>query len=149
MYYFDDIEKQKLLKDILDDWLGTPFRHFCGVKGLGCDCIHFVARVLEETGVLTWHKNMILSYPKDWHVHNTRELLVEGIEKNISSEKVGLSGLMNGDIILSYCGKAASHAGFYFDGHVYQSLTRIGVCKISFNDRKFRKRMKFAYRILE
>ena len=92
---------------------------------------------------------MIPAYPKDWHIHNTRELLVEGIEKNISSEKVGLSGLMNGDIILSHCGKAASHAGFYFDGYVYQALNHIGVRKINFNDMKFRKRMRFAYRILK
>lgn len=147
MYYFEDIEKQKDLKKILDEWLHTPFRHKCGVKGLGCDCIHFAVRVYEELGILT---NVVIpDYPKDWHLHNTRELLEEETIKNLNAEKINLFNLMNGDIIYSHFGKAASHAGIYFDGYVYQALNDIGVRKINFNDKKFRKRMRFAYRILE
>jgi len=147
LYYFDDIEKQKELKRILDEWIGTPFRHHCGVKGLGCDCIHFVARVFEELGVM---RNVTIpNYPKDWHLHNTRELLEEGIFRHLKVEKVSLSNFMNGDIICSHFGKAASHAGVFFDGYVYQALNEIGVRKINFSDKKFRARMKFAYRILK
>jgi cell wall-associated NlpC family hydrolase len=145
--YFEDIEEQNKLKKILDEWLDTPFRHHCGVKGLGCDCIHFVVRIFEELGLLI--DVVIPDYPKDWHLHNTRELLEEGILKNLNVEKVSLSNLMNGDIICSHFGKAASHAGIYFDGYVYQALNNIGVRKINFNDKKFRKRMRFAYRILK
>jgi len=151
MYYFNDIEKQKKLKIILDGWLEphTPFKHHCGVKGLGCDCIHFVACVLDEMGIIKMTKNLIPDYPKDWHLHNTRELLGDGILKHLKVEKVSLSGVMNGDIILSHFGKAASHSSIYFDGYVYQSLNGVGVCKINFNEKKFRCRMKFAYRLLE
>ena len=149
MNYFADIEKQKALKKILDDWMDTPFRHHCGVKGLGCDCIHFVARVFEEIGFLTWRKNMIPNYPKDWHIHNTRELLAEKILENINVRKIELSEVKNGDIILSHYGKAASHVGIFFDGYVYQALNKIGVCKINFTDKSFKGRMKFAYRLLE
>ena len=148
-YYFEDIERQKQLEKILNEWIGTPFRHHCGVKNLGCDCIHFVARVFEEVGCLTWRKNMISDYPKDWHVHNTRELLAEKILENMHVKKIELSELNNGDIILSHYGKAASHAGIYFKAYVYQALNKIGVCKINFADRAFRKRMKFAYRLFE
>lgn len=149
MNYFENIEKQRLLIKVLEDWIGTPFRHHCGVKGLGCDCIHFVARVFEEVGFLTWHKNLIPNYPKDWHIHNTRELLAEKILENSNIEEIGLSELENGDIILSHYGKAASHVGIYFDGYVYQALNKIGVRKISFADKSFRRRMKLAYRLLE
>lgn len=149
MNYFENIEKQRLLKKVLEDWIGTPFRHHCGIKGLGCDCIHFVARIFEEVGFLTWHKNMIPKYPKDWHVHNTRELLAEKILENSNVEEIGLSELENGDIILSHYGKAASHVGIYFDGYVYQALNKIGVRKINFADKSFRRRMKLAYRLLE
>lgn len=147
MYYFDDIEKQKELKRILDEWIDTPFRHHCGVKGLGCDCIHFVTRVLEELGVMC---NVIIpNYPKDWHLHNTRELLEEGILKHLKVEKISLSNFMNGDIICSHFGKAASHAGIFFDVYIYQALNGIGVRRINFSDKKFMARMKFAYRILK
>lgn len=142
---FESKEKQNELKRILDSWTGTPFRHHCGVKGRGCDCIHFVARVFEEMGIVTLNK--VPNYPKDWHLHNTRELLAESIENYCNVEKVNLNSLKNGDIILSHYGKAASHAAIYFDEYVYQSITNIGVCKINFKDRKFKKRMKIAYRI--
>jgi hypothetical protein len=59
-----------------------------------------------------------------------------------------LSNLMNGDIIGSLFGKSA-HLSIFFDGYVYQALNNIGVRKINFNDKKFRKRMRFAYRILK
>lgn len=146
-YYFESIEKQKALKKALDEWLGTPFRHHCGVKGLGCDCIHFGKRIYEELGLLI--DTVIPNYPKDWHLHNTRELLKEELIKNLNVEKVGLFDLINGDIILSHFGKAASHVGIYFDGYVYQAMNHVGVCKINFNDRKFKKYMRFAYRILK
>ena len=146
-YYFEDLDKQKKLKGILDEWFGTPFRHHCGVKGLGCDCIHFAVRVCEELGLLV---NVVIpEYPKDWHLHNTRELLEEGIIKNLNAEKIDLSNPANGDLICSHFGKAASHAGIYFDGYVYQALNNIGIRRINFSDRKFKKRMQFAYRILK
>lgn len=149
-YLFDDLEKQKELKIILDSWLEphTPFRHHCGVKGKGCDCIHFIARVFEEMGMMTINKKTVPDYSKDWHLHNTRELLAEGLEKNFNLERVDINYLKNGDIILSHFGKAASHSAIYFDGYVYQAMVCSGVCKINFKDRKFKRRMKFAYRML-
>ena len=149
MYYFEGLKEQNKLKKILDEWLNTPFRHHCGVKRLGCDCIHFVICVLDELGILILTKKTIPDYPKDWHLHNTRELLEEGIIKNLNVEKISLSNPVNGDLICSHFGKAASHAGIYFDGYIYQALNDIGVRKINFNDKKFRKRMRFAYRILK
>ena len=148
MFYFERAEQQKQLKQILDSWLNphTPFRHHCGVKGLGCDCIHFIVRVYEEMGLLTGVT--IPDYPKDWHLHNTRELLAEGIKRELNVEVVKLGHLRNGDIILFHYGKAASHGGVYFDGYVYQALNNVGVCKINFNDKKFKNRMRFIYRIL-
>ena len=147
-YFFEDAEKQKQLKKILDEWIGTPFRHHCGVKSLGCDCVHFVARVLEEVGLLSWRKDLIADYPRDWHLHNTRELLKEAIERELDVEEVSLDSPMNGDIILSHYGQASSHTAIYFNEYVYQAIDDIGVCKIHISDRVFRRQMKFAYRIL-
>ncbi len=156
MYYFENKEEQEKLRRILGSWIDTPFRHHCGVKGLGCDCIHFVVRVLEELGIL--YNVIIPNYPKDWHLHNTRELLEEGILRHLKVKKVtpsnfmskdAISNFMNGDIVGSHFGQAASHAGVFFDGYVYQALNGIGVRKINFSDKKFRARMKFVYRILK
>jgi cell wall-associated NlpC family hydrolase len=150
-YFFDDPDNQRDLKRILDEWLDTPYRHRCGVKGLGTDCIHFVARVLEEVGLLKWRKNLIPNYSRDWHLHNEKSLLMEGFEKEFEGnyEKIGLNALKNGDIPVAFYGKAISHAGFYFDGYIYQAIDNLAVKKININDRIFRRQMRFAYRILK
>lgn len=148
--YFDDKERQAKLLIHLDEWLDTPFRHKCGVKGLGCDCIHFVIRILEEFELVDLNRIKIPDYPKDWHEHNTQELLKEAIEKYLNVELVDLNGmLLNGDIILSHFGKASSHAGIYYNGYVYQSINKVGVKRINFNDKFFRSNMRYCYRIRE
>ena len=147
-YYFEDEKREKKLGRILEEWRGTPYRHHCGVKGLGCDCLHFVGRVLEEIGLLKWRKDLFPDYPRDWHLHNTRQVLSEGIERELKVEKVGLANPMDGDIILHHYGKAASHAGIFFDGFVYHAIAGAGVIRTSFQDQTFRKRMQFAYRVL-
>lgn len=149
-YFFEDIENQKKLKKILDEWVGTPWRHRCGVKGKGADCIHFVARVLEELGLLIWRDGLIPDYAPDWHLHNTRELLKDALEKEVRGEWVNIENPMNGDILLSHYAKAASHAGFYFDGYVYQAIrlrNKGGVFKITINDLYFKRNIKFNYRV--
>lgn len=147
MYYFEDIKNQEKLKVILESWVGTPFKHRTGVKGRGCDCIHFVGCAFSEMGIFNFDKKKVPQYPKDWHMHNTREILSEGIIERLNVDKKSLSELINGDIILSHYGKASSHAGIFFDGYVYQSISGIGVKKINFKDKTFRKQMKFVYRI--
>lgn len=149
-YYFEKKENQDRLFKKLTEWIDTPFRHKCCVKNLGCDCIHFVIGVLDELNLCSKKTIEIPDYPPDWHYHNTRELLAEGLEREFNVEKFNICDnpiLLNGDIILSHYGKASSHAGIYFNDYVYQSLNNIGVKKINFSDKKFRKGMKFIYRI--
>lgn len=147
-YYFEDIEKQKELHRILIEWKGTPFRHHCGVKGLGCDCIHFVGNVFEELELLKWRKDIIPDYAKDWHLHRTEELLMQGILKELNVVPVDFSDLMNGDIILFQYGRASAHASIYYNQHTYQAINNVGVRQIAINDPQFKKRMKYAFRIL-
>lgn len=97
---------------------------------------------------MRWRKGLIPDYSRDWHLHNTRELLCEAIEKELKVEKMSLETPMNGDIICSHFGQASSHAGIYFDGYVYQSLDGIGVRKINFKLTLPDEKSRFAYRVL-
>lgn len=149
-YFFNDPEKDAELKKSLDEWLDTPFRHQCGVKGLGCDCVHFAIAVLAEFNLINLGSVKIPDYPRDWHLHNTREVLKEAILKYLNVEQVNKNGiLMNGDITLAHYGQASSHVGIYYDNHVYQAINKIGVKSIHFKDIKFFKQIKFVYRILK
>lgn len=147
MSYFDNVEHQNKLRVILKEWEGTPFRHHCGVKGLGCDCIHFVGRVIEELGLIHINDRTIDNYPPDWHLHNTRERLSEAIESKLNVDKISLAELKNGDIVLFHYGKAASHAALFMDGYLYQALIHVGVVKLHYTDPVMQRQMRFAYRI--
>lgn len=152
-YYFDNEENAQRLFKVLEEWVGTPYRHKAGVKGLGCDCIHFVGRVMEELGLLNLDlvDDRFFDYPRDWHLHNTRERLSEAIEQYFKVEKYIIDTnpsfkFKNGDIALSHYGKASSHAAIYYNGRLYQSLNRIGVRRIN---AQMCKHMKFVYRLIK
>lgn len=146
MYLFNDITLQQELKLELDSWLHTPYRHHCGVKNLGCDCLHLVIRVLENLKI--WSDIKIPDYSTDWHLHKTKELLRDGVLKYAKTELVSLSKFLNGDLILLHYGKASSHIGIFYDSYLYQALNAVGVCKINMKDRMITKRLSFAYRLL-
>lgn len=146
-YYFEDIDKQKQLLDILESWIGTPYRHRCGVKQMGCDCIHLHIAILTELGLLHLKPKDIPHYPRDYHIHSTRSLMVESIEKYLNVEKV--NNLMNGDILCFKFGKAAGHAAFWFNGYLYESLNKMGVVKTNFNNSQWKNKLTNTFRILE
>lgn len=144
MYLFDDQENQKRLKEELEGWVGTPFRHWCGVKGEGCDCIHLVQRVLRQfgKGPLT-----VQHYTPDWHLHNTMELLFEGIAKTVDIERVSLEDLRTGDIVLFKYGKTMSHCAWFVDGYLYHALYGSRVVKTTWRDKMWNKRARLAMRV--
>jgi len=148
MYYFEDPEKQSKLKDVLESWLGTPFRHWSGVKGLGCDCIHFVTGVMTEMGIVHENGYEIQRYARDWHIHNEEELLLEGVRWQFNAEEVSISSPANGDIFLFQFGRTCSHAGIYCDDHIYQAINNIGTRKLPSLDRQWHKRKRYNFRIL-
>lgn len=154
-YLCEDTEKSVELRRILAEWEYTPYRHRCGVKGMGTDCIHFVCRVLEELGMLKWRANLIPDYPRDWHLHNTRELLLERLIMEIPGEIIpgrpaallDAGKVKNGDIVLSHYGQASSHAAIFYEEYLWQALDGVGVAKIHHSDRAQRRQMKYIYRM--
>jgi len=149
-FYFDNIENQIKLKEILDSWKGTQFKHRCNVKQGGVDCLNFVAKVFEELGIIKWRKDLIPEYLPDWHMHDTREQLLEGLMKELNIIPINLNATpMNGDILTFFIGKAAAHVAIYFDRYLYQAIARYGVTKISANDQKWKNRLTHIFRIME
>lgn len=145
-YYFDD---PFILYDLfveMESWLGTPYKHLTGVKGRGCDCIHFLARCLEAVGAGQGRVFMVPWYAKDWHLHEkSAPLLVNGVTKQVPCVEVGRNEVRNGDIVLSQFGHQVSHCGIYYNEYVYQALVESGVEK-----RKMAKIcFKHVYRVIK
>jgi len=148
-YYFESEDRQKKLKEILESWLGTPWRHHCGVKGRGADCIHFVAEVLIECGALQRKKGMIPDYAPDWHLHKPNSRLWDGIRKALVVEHVNSSTFRNGDLMLFMYGRATSHSAIFLDGFLYQATTGVGVQKLRRDDKMFNKRLAYCLRLCD
>lgn len=154
--FFDDKNSEKLKKE-LDSWLGTPYRHYCGVKNKGTDCIHFIIRIIEKLGANQGRNLIIKQYPKDWNLHRGEELLKEEMSKQLYIETIAerdkdnilkfSEKVHNGDIILFKFGRLSGHCGMFFENQVYQSLNGRRVEKISFYNKDFYRRITEIYKI--
>lgn len=150
-YFFEEEKKQRELKDVLDSWLGTPFRHMAGVKKLGCDCVHFVATAMEEVGAgpKKGNKYQISPYPKDWHIHHDEELLMKGIVEQMAVERESLDRPKNGDMFLFKYGRACSHIAIYFDDRFYQSVAGRKLIASPWMERPWHHRKRYNFRMVE
>lgn len=133
------------LREEVESWVGTPYRHWCGVKGSGCDCIHLVARVMEASGAAPYK---IPWYPKDWHLHRSEELLEQGIVSQNKTVLVDEADIRDGDIVLYRFGRTNSHAAIFVDGHVYGALTGTRVERLHWDDPVLRKRLSKILRVM-
>jgi NlpC/P60 family putative phage cell wall peptidase len=148
--YFIGVKKLEPLEAELESWIDTPFRHRTGVKGLGCDCIHFIAGVLKTFNLVqTERKGFIPEYGFDWNLHKTRELLLEGIKKEVNCIEVPVTWLANGDLVLFKFGKASAHVAFYLKEYFYHSITDIGVVKSQIGSGEWKQRITHVLRIME
>lgn len=152
--YFDTVEKQQELYKEINEWVGTPYKHRCMVKGKGTDCILFIAGAFININAIKPN----LKYPeydRDWHMHNSEELLYKYIHKNVNVKDIydknkntgNINNIMNGDICLYKYGKACSHAAVYFDKSMYHSLTGIKVTKSVFLDKMWYRRLTYILRL--
>jgi cell wall-associated NlpC family hydrolase len=143
-WYFDDDAAVGRLRNCLQAWRGTPYRHGCAVRRKGADCIHFVTAVLHEVGV-TPNRLPVPDYPKDWHLHNEDSWLLAGVRKHVPAKEVlPEMPFMAGDILLFHVGRTTAHAGISLDGKVWHSLLGHGV--VGTDRAALAKRMKLTHR---
>jgi cell wall-associated NlpC family hydrolase len=145
--YFSDRNNLEKLKAEILKWKNTPYRHWTGVLGKGVDCIHYIVRVYEAAGATKGRYINIPKYSPDWHLHNGRKLLVEGIKAQLDCMEVNPKDPENGDLILYRFGLHEAHGGLFLNGDVHQALTDIGVQSRRYEDESFYHRMKRAFRI--
>jgi len=148
--YFDNVKRLEVLEEELESWVDTPFRHRTAVKGLGCDCIHFIVGVLKHFDLVqTDKKGFMPEYGSDWNLHKTRELLLDGIKREVKCIEVPIGNIVDGDLVLFKFGKASAHVAFKLKEHFYHSVTEVGVIKTQFKDRIWNERITHVLRIVE
>jgi NlpC/P60 family putative phage cell wall peptidase len=137
---------RKALVEEAKTWVGTPYHHQAGVKGVGVDCAYLVARVGTGAGVLP--SPTIPPYTIEWAMHSKSEFMLDLIEK-FGGVKADYEWPLPGDILTFQYGRAASHMGIMIDekqfihGHVGNGINRVVVNSL---DGDFVKRLHAIYK---
>jgi hypothetical protein len=100
--------------------------------------------VLEEFGKgpfkIPW-------YPHDWHIHNDKELLLEGIIAQLEFEPGDIDNPEDGDVVLYKCGRVISHAAIFMNGFIYQAVVKGGVLELQWFDPVWYKRRQMILKV--
>jgi NlpC/P60 family putative phage cell wall peptidase len=117
-----------------EQWEGTPYHHLASLKHIGCDCIGYIIGIAKSVGVLA-ADYVPLPYSPQWQLHNTRELLKEGIIACGGHPTVQPAP---GDILLFRFGLTASHSAILLpDNSIMHAVL---------NKRVMRQRLTQAWR---
>ncbi len=101
-------QRQKVI-DIALTWEKTRYHHAARVKGVGVDCVNFVAAVYEEAGLVP---HMVFPYyPPDFMNHRSEEKILNVIlQYAVPVETPG-----PGDIALFKFGRSGSHVAIVIE----------------------------------
>lgn len=134
--YFENPERVAALKASVQGWIGTPFHRYAALKGVGVDCVHLVAEVYADAGVISrpFH---LPRYTMDAGHHLDRSMLLEFVDSTGRFADVHLSAalplqgckgcgevpvqpnlpaLLPGDLLGLKIGRVIHHAGIYLGG---------------------------------
>jgi hypothetical protein len=154
-YYFEDPDKREALYKELESWVGTPFKHRMGAKGLGCDCFVFWMKVMEapEVGVLIPGMTRLPKYDVNWCLYRSEEILLDRVRNHPAVTEIDMGNPpsdfndpMDGDIFLYQFGRVHGHSSIYCRNQLYHSISDIGVRATPWKDSLFTPRLKFGFR---
>jgi cell wall-associated NlpC family hydrolase len=75
--YFNNDTAWSKFEEVIDSWMGTPYKHLQMLKGRGADCTLFIGACWLELGIFT--KVEFDYYPRDWHIHTKEELVLDNL----------------------------------------------------------------------
>ena len=139
--FFED--KRHALDAELERWMGTPWRHREHTCQAGCDCIGLVYGVLVATGFMD-PATPIPDYPRDWHLHNATERLVEGILAIPGMLRVPTAARADGDVLVFRYGLASAHVGINMGRSIVHAPTNLRVIRSPLGE--YAGRLRYAFR---
>ena len=138
-FFFASEARQIALRCELDSWRGTRFFPNFGKKGIGVDCVQFVALVLVNLGAITaFHLP-----PYSWRSGGAamRDRLLEAVNERPEllpiwdCSHTGWPELLPGDVFAFSNGISNHHLGIYAgDNILWHILARRGVCLANVTD---------------
>ena len=125
-------------------WVGTPYHHYAGVKGVGTDCAFIMIKVFSSCGLIEDFIPPL--YPIDWANHKTEEMYLSFVNKYAHEVASPLAG----DIALYKFGRCVSHAGIVIDDkNIIHALIGVGVTYSGIEEGQLEGRLVGYYSIFK
>jgi len=118
-------ERQALALVSVEKWRGTPHRDRMAVAGVGIDCIHFVAAVLTESGVIPMFR--FPGYNPSEGLHERSERIASGFARCLHAAEADKTAPMFGDLAVFKTGRASGHCGFVLGDTLAHALAHQSV----------------------
>lgn len=93
-------------------WVGTPFHDASGVKGVGCDCAHFLIRVYAAVGLIEDFNPE--HYVPQWFLHRDEPKFLRTLARY--AHPIERERVTTADIIMYNFGRHAAHGAIVIDG---------------------------------
>jgi hypothetical protein len=99
--YFIPSSRDAEVDAVCSEWEGTPYKHGKSIKGLGIDCIHFAAEVLDSLH-LKRCSALLRSLPIDAGIHNRKgvEIAARWFLRNYPLKAMYSLSVRSGDILV-------------------------------------------------
>jgi cell wall-associated NlpC family hydrolase len=154
--YFLKQPQQDRLRQVVDSWLGTPYRHM-GMNRGGVDCTKFIGMVCIELGLLADVERDY--YATDWFLHGHREEMLESMDRHGQQFPTGLclskyqypQPLLIGDVLCITTSPSGlcNHAGIFMGtGKMAHCINRKGVAMTDFAY-SWDAKTRFVFRVEE
>jgi len=144
--FYSTPERQRLLAEAAERWLGTPFHPHACLPRIGVDCVHLLAAIYKETGALEgWE---FPAYTMDGGDHRATSLVLEWLGSHPRFEGVPAGeALQPGDLLCFRLGRVPHHVGLLIPGNRFiHAMRNYGVIESQLDDPTFAERFVTAYR---
>ena len=101
-----EAEERARVLAVVETWVGTPFHDCAGIKNVGVDCAHLLARVFEEAELV--EKRDIKKYSPQFFLHRSDEEFLKTVLSHDCHE-ITESEVKPGDVILYKVGRCYAH----------------------------------------
>lgn len=116
-------ERQAAARREAEEWRGTPHFDRMKSKGVGVDCINFVAAVVQASGI--WPTFTMPGYSTRTGLGRSENVIERILLKLCHCEPVGETEEWQfGDIVIFTVGRQSNHVGIFLDGFIWHSMAR-------------------------
>lgn len=127
--HYSQINRSQIIT-VAREWIGTPYRHQCSVKGAGADCLGLLRGIYTE--LFSIPTEVPPPYRPDWYDRNKEDLLLDKAFEYL----IPVEQFQQGDVLVFRMARrmSAKHCAVVSEeGRIIHARTGKGVEEVSLN----------------